>query len=194
MGCPNVALAVAVHAMTSQVFYRRLRDDTALQITATAASLHRVEGSAASAAIEAAEEQWAERIPGNPADLFAWCLGQTQDALIDLLAFCAAQTVNAVRLKSDRDATARMRHAALLDDAVKLDMKAWFQPTAANYFAKVSKARIIDALREVKGAVAPAWNGMKKADLAVLAERAVAGTGWLPEPLSAPAPVSAPET
>ena len=63
---------------------------------------------------------------------------------------------------------------------------AWFTPTAANYFSRISKAGIIEALREVKGAPVPAWNGMKKADLACLAEREIAGTGWLPEPLRTP--------
>jgi len=79
----------------------------------------------------------------------------------------------------------------MLVEALKLDMNAWFTPTAANYFSRVSKAGIIEALREVKGAVAPAWSGMKKADLASLAEREIAGSGWLPESLRAPAEAQA---
>ena len=104
-----------------------------------------------------------------------------------LLAFCAARTVNAVLCKAEREATSRMQHADLLADAVNLEMTGWFTSTASNYFGKVSKAQIIDALREIKGDVAPAWNGMKKAELAALAEREVAGSGWLPAPLRAPA-------
>lgn len=130
-------------------------------------------------------------MPSDSADLLAWCLAQKQDLLMDLLAFCAAQTVNAVLLKTEWDATSRMQHAALLADAVKLDMTAWFVPTAANYFGKISKAQIIDALREVKGAIAPAWSAMKKTDLAAIAEREIAGTGWLPEPLRAAVPALA---
>jgi ParB family chromosome partitioning protein len=79
-----------------------------------------------------------------------------------------------------------MRHASMLADSLSLDMAAWFTPTAANYFSKVSKSAIIEALRDVKGAVAPAWSAMKKTDLAALAERSLAGTGWLPEPLRTP--------
>jgi len=67
-------------------------------------------------------------------------------------------------------------------------MAAWFTPTAANYFSRISKAGILAALREVKGATAPAWESMKKADLAALAEREIAGTAWLPELLRAPVP------
>lgn len=70
-------------------------------------------------------------------------------------------------------------------------MSEWFTPTAANYFSRISKAGIVETLREVKGAVAPAWSGMKKADLASLAEREIAGTGWLPESLRAPATATA---
>jgi ParB family chromosome partitioning protein len=65
-------------------------------------------------------------------------------------------------------------------------MGAWFTPTAVNYFTRISKAGILAALREVKGATAPAWETMKKPDLAALAEREIAGTGWLPELLRAP--------
>ncbi len=187
---PVIALAATVHAMALQVFHHGYRGDTALQVTAATAPLHRVEGSPAHAAVEAARQRWGERIPGDATDLFAWCLAQPQDRLLDLLAFCAAQTVNAVLLKTERAGANRMRHAGLLADAVKLDMAEWFRPTAANYFGKISKAQIIDALREVKGGAAPAWSGMKKAALADLAEREVAGRGWLPEPLRAPAVAS----
>jgi len=43
---------------------------------------------------------------------------------------------------------------------------------------------IVETLREARdGAVAPAWLKAKKADLANIAEREVANTGWLPAPL-----------
>ena len=61
-------------------------------------------------------------------------------------------------------------------------MKAWFTPDAENYFSRISKAGIIQALQEAKNAPpAPAWHGMKKSDLALLAARETAGSGWLPE-------------
>ena len=181
---PAVALAATVHAMVSQLFYSgRHPNETTLQIRPSAQSLHRVEGSPASEAIGAAGEEWAHEIPSDPGELFGWCLRQPVESLLNLLAFCAAQTVNAIVLRNEADDCPRMQHAKLLADAVKLDMTAWFAPTAENYFGKVSKAQIIDALREVKGAVAPAWSDMKKVDLAALAEREIAGTGWLPEPL-----------
>jgi ParB family chromosome partitioning protein len=172
--------------MALQIFYNGHSDDTALQITAKPVSFRRVEGSPAAALVDAAREHWSERIPGDPDELFAWCLAQDADTLRGLLAFCVAQAVNGVRLKADHPDDERMTHAALLAATLKLDMTAWFTPTASNYFVSISKPAIIDVLREIKGAAAPAWSGMKKTELAALAEREVAGTGWLPALLRAP--------
>ena len=62
----------------------------------------------------------------------------------------------------------------------------WFTPTAANYFIRISKTGILAALQEVKGATAPAWAKAKKTELAAIAERELAGTGWLPPLLKRP--------
>lgn len=39
------------------------------------------------------------------------------------------------------------------------------------------------ARKEARGTVAPAWEKAERSDLAAIAEREVAGTGWLPAPL-----------
>ena len=181
LGCPDLALATIVHALALPIFYGGACDSTALQIRARTSSLRRVEGSRAAQLIAEAETGWAERIPCNPDDLFGWCLSQPSSTLGELLAFCAARTANAVIGKADHPGSPRVAHASLLAEALKLDMKMWFTPTADNYFALISKSAIIDALRDGLGATAPAWDSMKKADLALLAERKLSGTGWLPE-------------
>ncbi len=66
-------------------------------------------------------------------------------------------------------------------------MTNWFVPTAENYFGKITKTGIIEALREAKGDTAPSWDKAKKADLAAIAAREIAGTGWLPIILRGPA-------
>ena len=61
-------------------------------------------------------------------------------------------------------------------------MKPYFTPTAENYFTRVGKPQILEAIQEAKGQPpAPAWEKLKKVDLATEAERQIAGTGWLPE-------------
>jgi ParB family chromosome partitioning protein len=181
---PNVALAAVVYALALDTFGHR--GDTALKLSGSSQSLHRVEGSPAFQQMQAAREAWGQRIPGKPEDIWHWCLEQPVDVLLGLLAFCAASSVNAVQLKADRADGDRLQHAGQLAQAVGLDMKAWFTPDAGNYFSRVSKAQNLAAIAEAKGQPpAPAWEKLKKAELAKVAERETAGTGWLPEMLRA---------
>ena len=178
---PHVALAAVVHAFASEIILGGHFTGSSLQIAASPQSLSRVEGSEAFVRLEAARQTWGDQLPGTPVGLWTWCLEQDQNVLLDLLAFCAATTVNAVKTKNGRDESERMHHAAQLASAVSLDMNAWFRPTAANYFSRISKAQILEALREARNAPpAPAWEKAKKAELAALAEREISGTGWLP--------------
>jgi ParB family chromosome partitioning protein len=82
-----------------------------------------------------------------------------------------------------------------LAHAVGLDMvAAGWKPTADNYLGRVTKPRILDAVREAKGEPsAQLIDHLKKADMAREAERLLNGTGWLPEPLRLP-DVEAPAT
>ena len=179
---PDVALVAVVHGLASRVLFDRLREDGSLQIGAFPQSLHRVEGSKAFERIEAARKKWRGQVPGDAEALWTWCLRQKQDTLLKLLAFCAADTVNAVQSKSDRPDGERLTHAKAVAAALKLDMKAWFTPIAENYFSRVSKGQILDALKEGRNQpLAPAWEKLKKAELAQLAERELTGKGWLPE-------------
>ena len=72
-----------------------------------------------------------------------------------------------------------------LAQAVGLDMvEAGWRPTVDNYFGRVTKPRILEAVREAKGEQsAQLIDHLKKADMAKEAERLLNGTGWLPEPL-----------
>jgi ParB family chromosome partitioning protein len=108
-----------------------------------------------------------------------------------LLTFCVAQTVNAVLLKGERSNSPRIEQADAIAGLLNLDMATWFTPTSANYFGRASKATIIGNLEEIKGAVAPAWNAMKKTDLASLAEREAARIRWIPPMLRLQAPLPA---
>lgn len=176
---PDKALATVVYALVMEIFGHR--QGTVLELTAKVQPLEAVEGSAAFRKLEQARENWGQRIPGMPDDIRTWCLEQDQAVLLDLLAFCAARMVNAVQHRQDRADNARLEHASKLCKAVNLDMKAWFTPSSDNYFGKVSRTLILEALTEArKQPVAPAWEKLKKAELSALAERELAGTGWLP--------------
>ncbi len=76
-------------------------------------------------------------------------------------------------------------HGDQLARTVNLDLAAaGWTPTVDNYLGRVPKARILEAVREAKGEQsAQLIDHLKKADMAKEAERLLAGTGWLPEPL-----------
>jgi ParB family chromosome partitioning protein len=177
---PDIALAALAHTLAAQYLLETSSGDSWLEISATRKSPRGIEGTKAFDAVTSARESWGDRIPAAPDPLWAWCLAQDQQVLLDLLAFCMASAVNAVRMKKDRADGPRLIHADKLAAALKLDMTVWFTPTAENYFAKISRAGILGALGEAKGDIAPAWSKARKGDLAVIAERQLAGTGWLP--------------
>ena len=73
----------------------------------------------------------------------------------------------------------RLAHADTVARAVNLDMAAaGWRPTVDNYLGRVSKARILEAVREAKGeASAQLIDHLKNADMAKEAERLLADTG-----------------
>ena len=111
----------------------------------------------------------------------------TATASAALFAHCASLSVNAVHEPWNRSPT-RIAHADRLAQAVGLDMAAaGWAPTVDNYLGRVTKARILEAVREAKGeAAAQLIDHLKKPDMAKEAERLLAATGWLPEPLRTP--------
>jgi ParB family chromosome partitioning protein len=183
---PDVALVAVVHAMLLSVQGIYGSEETCLELRLTSERLENsIKDPAECKGIIALDDLAGDRvgIPGNPADLWNWCLGQTRDELLTLLAFAAAKSVNALQLPHYTRSNQR-RHADKLAVALKVDMTSWFTATAGNYFGRVSKAGIDEALTEAKGGdFANGVAGMKKAEAAAYAERQIGGTGWLPGPV-----------
>ncbi len=149
--------------MAAQDLLGRSSGNTCFEVFTTTKSLRGVEGTKAFDAMTSREESWGSRIPGIPDALWTWCLEQDQQVLLDLLAFCMARSVNAVRMKKDSPDDHRFAYADRLADTLKLDMNTWFTPTAGNYFGKVSKTGILEALTEAKGDIAPPGPKPRKA-------------------------------
>lgn len=115
--------------------------------------------------------------------MWDWCFAASQADLLDALAILIADALDAVVSRNETNRTGQ-RQGKALGEVLKLDMAQWYRPTAAGYFSKVSKAVILADLEAARQApVAPAWAKLPKKGLAALAEREVAPTGWLPEPL-----------
>ena len=157
---PDVALAALIATIVPKIFRLGHTNDSTLQINFSDQPLHRVKGSPAEAVIMDASEKWSS-ILQHPEELFTWCLKWEQEETLQLLAYCVARTVDAVETKTPHSAR-RMAFAENLALVLNLDMEKWFKPTAENYFSKVSKAQILEAMQEANGSIAPAWADMKK--------------------------------
>jgi ParB family chromosome partitioning protein len=74
-----------------------------------------------------------------------------------------------------------------LADAVSLDMTGYWRPTVRTYLGRITKARILEAVREaVSDEAADRMAQMKKQDMAEAAGQLLAGTGWLPPLMRTP--------
>ena len=185
---PEVALLCALHALCLRVFYHYTQD-SCVELELKSVGFGGVPGLAdhpLASAIEERHRAFDDRMPRDPVDL--WDTLAELDAHIraELFAHCVSLGVNGVYDSYSRRPRA-LAHADRLAEAVNLDMAANWTPTAANYFGRVTKARIVDAVREVRGdASADRIAHLKKAEMAERAETLLAGTGWLPEPLRTP--------
>ncbi|HLK80438.1 MAG TPA: ParB/RepB/Spo0J family partition protein [Xanthobacteraceae bacterium] len=187
---PDTAFTAVLHALCLCAFYR-FSSGSCLEISAKSASFGTQApgpGDSASAkAIEARHRQWAKQLPKGEDDLWAALVAFDADSRAALFAHCASLSVNAVHEPWSRNPR-RLAHADTLARAVRLDMAAaGWSPTVDNYFGRVPKARILEAVREAKGdASAQLIDHLKKPDMAKEAERLLAGTRWVPEPLRTP--------
>ncbi|WP_040297808.1 ParB/RepB/Spo0J family partition protein [Afipia sp. 1NLS2] len=145
-------------------------------------------------AVAERHEAWKADMPKDEAALWDWLAALDDASRAALLAHCVSFAVNALYEKGDRyggpgvsvhGVQRRLAQADRLARAVGLDMvEAGWRPTVDNYLGRVTKPRILEAVREAKGEQsAQLIDHLKKADMAKEAERLLDGTGWLPEPL-----------
>jgi ParB family chromosome partitioning protein len=207
----QAAFIAMLHALTLSVF-RPHGTHGCVQIGVTQAWLGNVAPDLRetpwSLAIQERHEQWASRLPDEPGALWDALTALPHDEQMALLAHCVSLGVNALfePVKgyggqiSAHGIACRIAAADALASVVGLDMaEAGWAPTVDNYLGRVTKPRIIEAVREAKGdATAVLIEHLKKGDMAREAERLLEGTGWLPEPLRLPvvevAEQEAPET
>ncbi len=196
-GDPDTAFLAVLHALCLKAFYRYCVD-TCLEIDAKSTTFTtQAQGlgdSASAKAIDARHERWVRQLPHDPEDLWDALVTFDADSRAALFAHCASLSVNAVHEPWNRSPR-RIAHADRLASAVGLDMiAAGWAATADNYLGRVTKARILEAVREAKGgSAAQLIDHLKKPDMAREAERLLAGTGWLPEPLRTPGASAAPD-
>ncbi|URI16220.1 ParB/RepB/Spo0J family partition protein [Brevundimonas albigilva] len=193
----NVALATVVHALVLQVFYSGYSVWTPLQLRLTTTGLERlaqgVDDSPAGRRVRDRCEAWGARLPERPEDLWGVVAALAPSDQLDLMACCAGVGLYAVRDPHDRRPGA-LAQAETLATAVGLDMAGTWTATAASYFTRVAKPKVLEAVTEAAGAQEAARiAGFKKADMAEAAERLIEGKGWLPAPLRTVSDAAEPE-
>mgnify|MGYP001404354835 CR=1 FL=1 len=180
---PGMALIAVTHALATQTFYHA-GDAHCLDIRPNSAHLAShadgIEDTAAAKALADRHAGWAADMPRDVADLWDFIAGLDHASVMALFAHCASQTVNAVKLPLERQPRAHAT-ADKLATELALDMAAHWTPTVRTYFGRVTKAHILDAVREAVGdEAADRLASMKKQPMAEAAEQLLVGTGWLP--------------
>jgi ParB family chromosome partitioning protein len=197
-----MALIAVTHALAAQTFYHA-GDAHCLDIRPNSAHLAShadgIEDTAAAKVVADRHAGWAADMPRDVANLWSFIAGLDHASVMALFAHCASLTVNAVKLPWERKPRAHAT-ADKLATALALDMTANWMPTVRTYLGRVTKAHILDAVREAFGdEAADHLASMKKQPMAEAAEQLLAGTGWLPplmrtaQPTVLPAPQADPE-
>ena len=196
---PHVAMTALLHKLVLDTFERTSTSGTSLyaavrhiHLPADATGLAE---SAAANLIDERAEAWRGDIPfGDDARLWDWIDGLDDASRLALLAHCVSFGVNALFERpnpysgngiSQHGLDRRMAEAERLAQATGLDLvEAGWKPTVETYLGRVTKTRILEAVREGAGdRAADLIAHLKKGDMAKEAERLLADTGWLPEPL-----------
>ena len=184
---PGIAFLAALHALCLQVFYPYALD-SCLELTIKSVGFSSqapgLADSTAAIALGERHQAWREALPREASDLWDALTGFDGESRARLFAHCVAQGVNACVEPYSRRPRA-IAHAERLAQAVDLDMvAAGWAPTVATYLGRVTKARILLAVEEGRGSrTAARIDHLRKGEMAEAAEKLLAGSGWLPEPL-----------
>ena len=146
-------------------------------------------------------ESW--RTGASECERFAAFRALPEEGRSAWLGFVVARTLIA-SLNTDGERRISLHDA--LGALLEIEMAHWWRPTAANFFDRVPKARILEAFDAIGGPeLVSRYAGSKKADLAAAAERIFSGnfiaeTGakeralaWVPAVMRFPAAGDAPE-
>jgi ParB family chromosome partitioning protein len=194
---PHVAMTALLHKLVSDTFQHR-NFAGALEATVRHISFPAqdpaLKDSPSARSISERHQAWSVDIPADGAMLWDWLDRLDETSRMALLAHCVSYGVNALYERpnpysgsgvSQHELDLRLAQADRLARTTGLDLvEAGWRPTVDNYLGRVTKSHILAAVREGAGErAAQLIDHLKKGDMAKEAERLLADTGWLPEPL-----------
>ena len=194
---PHVAMTALLHKLVSDAFMTRMYTgamEAGVKHVFFPAQDDGLKDSPSARAVQDRHAAWAGDIPKDDDALWDWLAGLDDASRMALLAHCVSYGVNALYERpnphsaggvSQHTLDMRIAQADRLTKATGLDLvEAGWRPTFGNYLNRVTKPRILQAVREGVGEqAAQLIDHLKKGDMAKEAERLLAETGWLPEPL-----------
>jgi ParB family chromosome partitioning protein len=193
---PDVAITMLLHKLVSDTFRRPAPTgclEASVRHVFFSAQSEELKDSAPAGEIAKRHARWGDHVPADDQALWDWLSHLDDGTRLDLLAHCVSFGVNALFERpnpygsgvSQHGLDVRISQADRLARVTGLDMvAAGWRPTVSNYLGRVTKPRIIEAVREGAGErAAQLIDHLKKGDMAKEAERLLADTGWLPEPL-----------
>jgi len=194
---PMTAFIAVLHLLVLKTFYH-YGTASCLEITVQHTVSTKTQGLADTVwakKIEQRQENWGHDLPGEADAVWAYLIALDQDSRMALFAHCASMSLNATIQQWNRR-TKENQHAVQLAQTIGFGMVgAGWTPTVDNYLGRVTKAHILQAVREAKGdQSAQLIDHLKKQDMAREAARLLDGSGWLPEVLRYPADEIADET
>lgn len=193
---PPAAFLTALHALCVKVFHPHgARSCAQISVNESfAISVPGLGDFAAAQAIETRHEQWQARIPQGPDELWQALIHMTDADRAELFAHCVSLSINAVKANFDNRQIER-QHADQLAATLGLDLaSAGWKTDAENYFSRINKAQILDAVREAKGEqTVQLIAHLKAADMAAEAARLLEDTAWVPPVLRITGSAAEPE-
>jgi ParB family chromosome partitioning protein len=196
-GNPHVATTVLLHKLVRDTFRHRTVIsclDASVREVLFPAQPDGLNDSPSAKAVEERHAGWKRDLPDDDDALWDWLNALDEASRMALLAHCVSYGVNALYERGDRyggsalsphGVRQRIAEADRLAHALGLDMaEVGWRPTVSNYFGRITKARSLESVREAKGEQAVQLiDHLKKPDMAKEAERLLADSDWLPEPL-----------
>jgi ParB family chromosome partitioning protein len=197
---PQVAMTALLHKLCVDTFYQTYTPgclEVGVRYVQLPVQAPDMKESASAKSITDRHEAWRADLPTDEQALWD-SLGALDDASrFSLLAHCVSGGINALSEKVDRYGGSgvttnglrrRLDQADRLARAVNLDMaEIGWRPKVDNYLGRVTKNRILEAVREAKGeGSAQLIDHLKKTEMAKEAERLLEDSRWLPEPLRTP--------
>ena len=192
-GNPHVALTEFLHTLVRDIYWQTPGADCLeAYVREISLPVHSPDmpGSLPAHALRQRNEGWKHDLPEDEDALWRWIDGLDDTSRLALLAHCLSFGINALHESSHgpslaRSVRERLARADRLATALTLDLvETGWRPTVENYLGRVTKARILEAVREARGTeAAERIAHLKKNDMAQAAERLFEGAGWLPEAL-----------